>query len=530
MNVKCARTFGVYFLLVNLVGCSTGTQLHRDKPTIESTTTHTRPVAEPVRAMTSFSDSLACMDTLLSQSNVGETIVAVKTINDASTKALVSANDMIVTSLSQMSRNSNAFRVVDFEVSPLKQDTVQTLTNLLLPTGSMQIPAPQIYISGSISYVDQNILTNNTTAGVSVDDDVELGLSGDLMTTALGMELHIGDFLTRTLYPGIDSANEIVATNKGFGLDSGARIRKVGVQFSFERNLSQGVGAAVRTLTDLGMIELVGKFAKVPYWQCLALDQSHPEFQRQLLEWFDSMGEKERVKFFQTGLKNLGYYDGEVNGRSSAKLREALSSFQKDNNATPSGFINFESYERLMKNYTKVDASGNIKKSGMETKSSSKDDDENTPRGGYPYFNADTTSPIKLGITGHKSSYQVGDKLVFDVTSDKEMTHVSCFYQDSQNSIAQIYPNPLQAETTVSPNSPLRLPDENAFSLDLSNKGREGVLCVASYSSLTNKLQQSLAKPFEPINVGSLEQLSTRLNELFGDTIKGTQTIRYNVN
>ncbi|WP_243647869.1 DUF4384 domain-containing protein [Cricetibacter osteomyelitidis] len=503
--------------------------MHDNKAEIESTTTHTRPVSEPVRAMTSFSDSLSCMDDLLAQSNVGETIVAIKTINDASTKALVAANDMIVTSLSQMSRKSGAFKVVDFEVNPLKQDTVQTLTNLLLPTGNMQIPAPQIYISGAISYVDQNILTNNATAGVSVDDDVEAGVSGDLMTTALGMELHIGDFLTRTLYPGIDSANEIVAANKGFGFDGGARIRKVGVQFSFERNLSQGVGAAVRTLTDLGMIELVGKFARVPYWQCLSLDQSHPEFQRQLLDWFDSMGERERVKFFQTGLKNLGYYGGEVNGCSSAKLKQALALFQKDNNATPSGFINFESYERIMKNYAKVDASGNIRKTGMDA-SSADSNTEEEPRGGYPYFNSDTSAPIGLSINPNKSAYRVGDKLEFAVNADKPATHVSCFYQDSQNSIAQIYPNPLQAENTVSPDAPLRLPNGNAFSLDLSNKGNEAVLCIASYSSLNNRLQQTFGQPLTPIRVQSLDQLSDQLHNLFGDTIKGEQKIAYKIN
>ena len=62
-----------------------------------------------------------------------------KTIKDPSTKAGVAASEMIMTALSQMSKTSGAFKVADFEIDPLKQDTVQTLTNLLLPTGSMQI-------------------------------------------------------------------------------------------------------------------------------------------------------------------------------------------------------------------------------------------------------------------------------------------------------------------------------------------------------------------------------------------------------
>ena len=47
---------------------------------------------------------------------------------------------------------------------------------------------------------------------------VKLVFQGDLMTTALGLELHMGDFLTRTLYPGIDSSNEIVAAGKRPGV------------------------------------------------------------------------------------------------------------------------------------------------------------------------------------------------------------------------------------------------------------------------------------------------------------------------
>ena len=71
------------------------------------------------------------------------------------------------------------------------------------------------------------------------------------------------------------------------------------------------------------------------------LDQAHPEFQRELLDWYGGMGDSSKVKFFKTGLKNLGYYSGKVDGKSSKEFREALSAFQKDNKATPSGFINF---------------------------------------------------------------------------------------------------------------------------------------------------------------------------------------------
>ena len=524
--MKFSRTLISYFLISNLVGCSLSpTNLKDDEPYIGSTTTHNLPAVEPVRAITSFSDSLGCMDDLLRQSNIGETVVAVKTVKDPSGKAAVAAGEMIVTALSQMSKTSGAFKVADFEVDPLKQDTVQTLTNLLLPTGSMAIPAPQLYISGAISYLDQGVLRKSNSAGVSYGENGELGISGDLQTTALGLELHIGDFLTRTLYPGIDSANEIVAANKGFGIDGGAKIKKTGVQFSLERNLSQGVGGAMRTLVDLGTIELVGKLTKVPYWQCLSLDQAHPEFQRELLDWYGGMGERSKVKFFQTGLKNLGYYSGKVDGKSSKEFREALSAFQKDNKATPSGFINFESYERLMKNYVKTDANGNFKKVGLEPS----DDKEDQPRDGYPVLNSDRDAPINVGINLNKSTYRRGDKLELDVNVDRDSTYLACFYQDTSKSITQVYPNPVQGESITSKNSPLKIPGSDAFTLSLNEKGKESVMCMASYYSVADKLQTNFGDAFNPLKVKDMNALSEQLKTIFGDDLKGIKTVSYQV-
>lgn len=524
--MKFSRTLISYFLISNLVGCSLSpTNLKDDEPYIGSTTTHNLPAVEPVRAITSFSDSLSCMDGLLRQSNIGETVVAVKTVKDPSGKAAVAAGEMIVTALSQMSKTSGAFKVADFEVDPLKQDTVQTLTNLLLPTGSMAIPAPQLYISGAISYLDQGVLRKSNSAGISHGENGELGISGDLQTTALGLELHIGDFLTRTLYPGIDSANEIVAANKGFGIDGGAKIKKTGVQFSLERNLSQGVGGAMRTLVDLGTIELVGKLTKVPYWQCLSLDQAHPEFQRELLDWYGGMGDSSKVKFFQTGLKNLGYYSGKVDGKSSKEFREALSAFQKDNKATPSGFINFESYERLMKNYVKTDANGNFKKVGLEPS----DDKEDQPRDGYPVLNSDKDAQINVGINLNKPTYRRGDKLELDVNVDRDSTYLACFYQDTSKSITQVYPNPVQGESITSKNNPLKIPGSDAFTLSLNEKGKESVMCMASYYSVADKLQTNFGDAFNPLKVKDMNILSDQLKTIFGDDLKGIKTVSYQV-
>ncbi len=92
----------------------------------EPVTTMNRPVVRPVRSISSFSDSLSCMDHMLRAAELPTTLISSKQFPDFSGRVPVAVKDMVVTSLSQMSHLSNAFRYVDYEVDIARQDTVQT--------------------------------------------------------------------------------------------------------------------------------------------------------------------------------------------------------------------------------------------------------------------------------------------------------------------------------------------------------------------------------------------------------------------
>jgi peptidoglycan hydrolase-like protein with peptidoglycan-binding domain len=526
-------------LRVLLLACITATagctaNLRRERALVETSTTQTRPISEPVRAITGFSDGIACMDRMLRDNHQPTTMITSKIIPDASGKAPVATKDMIITALSEMSRTSNAFRVVDFEIDPLHQDTVQTLTSLMLPSGQLSIPKPQVYISGAISYVDQNVLINNSGVGASAKN-WEFGYSKDIITTIVGVELHIGEFNTRTLFPGIDSSNELVAGNIGVGLDAGARIKKAGVQFTVGSTISQGVGSAVRTLVDLGMIELVGKWARVPYWECLALDQAHPEFQRQLLEWFDDLEPVARVRLFETGLHTLGYYTGEVDGRQSPALKEAISRFQSDHNATASGNLNFETYERLMKNYVASDGGNGFVRIGWGNAATSGGAFATVPRAGAPEFASAQVQPIgvRISLPRRENRFQLGDSLLLNV-SLSETAWLYCYYQDAKGQISQVYPSSFQPTEPVQANRSVLIPDitnPNSFSIDLTRAGKEAATCFAVPRDLGTDLASTFpAKPLETIGgIATLAQLGDRFREAARAPTLGSATSNWEI-
>jgi hypothetical protein len=525
----------VVFALVALSGCSTlgkgGPRKNRDF--YDQTYIEDRSVVWPVRSVSNFSDGLSCMDAMLRDNHIPPTFVTSKTIPDASGKVYVATKDMVITALSEMSRTSNAFRYVDYEIDPLKQDTVQTLSGLLLQSNQMQIQMPQIYVSGAISFMDQNVMIERRGVGIGTED-AEIGYSRDLIGTVMGMELHLGDFVTRTLIPGIHSANEMSLANKGRGLDAGGRIRKAGVQFEVGQDYSQGVGPATRTLVDLSMIELVGKWARVPYWQCLSLDQSHPEFQRQLREWYLGMNPSQRAAFVARGLRANGYYDGDVSGRVIPDaLRDAVRRFQVDQHIAPTGDISYETYDRLARDYVRGDGQGNFVQVGWgdggARRSKLPAELATLPRNAAPALASTDPRPaqIRIILPSDATQYSVGQSVYFNISTDRT-GYVRCYYRDAKSSVTQIYPNPLQPAALVEGNRSLTVPEPynpQSFTIELSRPGNEEVRCLSTTTDVSAKLPANLqAAPLEPMALHSLDELEQAFANAAGEPVgRGSQ-------
>ena len=354
--------------IVLLSGCAP-LDARKDSKYLEKVYAADRPVVRPVRSISSFSDSLMCMDRMFRNSHMPTVLITSKQLPDYTGRVAVAAKEMVVTALSQMSRVSSAFRYVDYEVDIARQDTVQNLTTILLNNNQIQLQRPALYVSGAV-FMDQNVLRNNVDIGTSASR-LETGYSANRSGAVLGMELHLGDFRTRTIIPGLDSANEVVIGNGSQGLDLAGRIGSYGVQFSVGRDYAQGSGPAVRTLVELGMIELLGKWSRLPYWQCLTLDQTHPDFQRQLRDWYEEGGAGIHQELVRQSLISKGYLppDAPAFTAGNPQWREAIGRFQADSGMVVNGVVDFSTYERALRDFVAVSADGHMTRIGWNTKS-----------------------------------------------------------------------------------------------------------------------------------------------------------------
>lgn len=493
LRLLCA---GLVPILALMTGCAP-LDARKDAAFQEFTTTANRPVVRPVRSISNFSDSLVCMDHMLRAANVPPTLITSKQFIDFSGKVPVATKDMIVTSLSRMSRLSNAFRFVDYEVDIARQDTVQNLTTILLNNNQMQLQRPALYVSGAIAFVDQNVIDSRISAGLSYTH-LSPGVSKSRSSTVVGLEAQLGDFRTRTIVPGLESANELVIGGAGDGIDVAGSIGVVGLKLSTGRDYAMGMGSAVRTLVDLAMIELVGKWARVPYWQCLTLEQADPTFQRQMHDWFESSGPSGQLELLRASLTGRGYLaQGSASlPVNSPEMRSALARFQVDQGLVVSGTIDFRTYEAALRNFVEMGDTGQLTRIGWGARGESSAGGMNGQATAEPWaVDLRLENPQPAGV---RPAFVEGEQVFVSATLSRA-SNLYCYFVDSAGSVTRLLPNALRPHSLVPANQSIRIPDWMApnpgFILDAGKPGTEAVTCAATTDNVTEQLPPGMQGP-----------------------------------
>ena len=497
----CMAILAILFLS----GCAAPMNPRKDAQFQSYAYTTNRPVIRPTRSLSSFSESLMCMDRMLREAQLPTILITSKSIPDFSNRVPAAAKDMIITALSQMSRLSHAFRYVDYEVDIARQDTVQNLTTILLNNNQMQLQRPALYVSGAIAYVDQNVINNRFDVGTSASR-LDTGYSQSKNATVIGLEMHLGEFRTRTLIPGLDSANEVIIGGSGQGLDLAGRIGEYGVKFNVGRDYSIGVGGALRTLIDLGMIEMVGKWARVPYWQCLTLEQTHPDFQRQMRDWYDEGSALVHNKLVQRSLMSQGYLrtsDQPVDERSPAMV-SALGRFQADAGLAVTGVVDFATYERALRNFVSLNAEGQLLQVGWSSAGSTVASASSTqivPGSIYPKATLGASAlpnvvdlQLENPLVG-RPAFEVGEQ-IFLSASLSRASYLYCFLHEAGGTVIRLLPNATNPSALISANNAIRIPDwmspTPGFIMDATSAGTEQVGCYATDTEVAGKLPAML--------------------------------------
>lgn len=475
-----------------------------------------RPQTPPERNITSFTESLRCLDALfaahgLGAQGIGTAYVTSQGVLDKTGKGIGGDNlDVLISTISKTSAQSGTFRFVHYD----PRNLIELNHHIILLHGGDvgKFTWASYEIIAAITQLDENVDARSLAMSLALPI-ADIGGAKDLQASVLSVDFNVSNAVNRQVLNGITASNTIAIFRRGMALDGGGFIKKVGLFLNVSLDKNEGVYAALRALIELSTIEVLGKITKVPYWRCLQIEQSNPEVQAMTRDWFASMQESERITFVQRMLAQRGYYRGAVTETLDTATQEAIARYQAATDLIPSGRIDLALYRRLISEdrYERVTPEPETVGTPAPTP-------------------VPTPEPARLVLTlttprGMAPVYAVNERLSLSVQVSQD-AYLYCFYRDGHLRIGRVYPNRFQQGAFARANQRVTIPEAAPFSLLLDTPNTtEVVLCVASPEDLETQLPPHLRPDLEVLSVTSLQEVLEVFRRLVPDGLAQAQLL-----
>ncbi len=341
---------------------------------------------------------------------------------------------------------------------------------------------PDVVVTGGITEFDRGLVTKGDSSeieatlgdyGLSFEDQNK----GSLAQVTL--DFNMIDFKTLAALPRIQAVNGI-KLHKATKEDSfGFTIKSVTLGAKGTIKKVQGRHSAVRLLVELSMVQLIGRYQKVPYWKLVPGGQKDQVVIDQVLNDFYDMHESGRVSAVQRYLYLYGY-DVAVTGQLDAQTETALQQFA-DKNALSSFGIDQSTYLALFENIPVNHATRHRRKSLSKMMRKYAQVEKVTPQVVAEQIPDTLLDDGKLTLWTDKTEYIVGEKMNISFSVDKPM-FVRLVVINSKGEISTLFPNVYQNDNYTQPGVVYQIPPKNAdFTLDISGPvGTDKIRAVAS--------------------------------------------------
>lgn len=444
-----------------------------------------RPSTPIQKAKTNFSEALSCMDDLLFAYGKRGFKITASNLPDHTSSVTAGTRDMIVTALQRMSRKSRAFRF--FDSAPNGDGH---LIHARFKFDAQLATVPTYYISGSVTVADRGVARDSVQAGLGLPQ-VRIGASADQSLTFVSIDMWVADVKSTEALNDVSTSNTIVVRNRGKGADAEGIINQGAIFVDISHNRSEGAGQAVRTLIELGAIELAGKLTRVPYSRCLEAPSTDPKTVTVVREWYDALTAKERIQVVQTGLVSQGAFAGPADGAATPAFREALSRYKAAHSLVPNGRVDFGVYYQLVTDNAPIapqDIHDNRVASGDRSRADYTVKYDGSGVSDRPSGSSYAGLALEM-VGGPKRNVFVGAPLSFKATVEKPAV-VYCYYEfveGGARQVARIYPNRFQKATMLQPGETLVIPSADApFKLAATSSSvDEKVACIAKEGGYT---------------------------------------------
>jgi len=498
--------------LATLAGCQT---LEVKKPTVEQAAEIRKgPEDRPQRSITGFSHALRCMDTLMLDYGVRDITMLTEDITDETKKLNAGTRDMLISSVSDMSRRSRAVRLVTFG-----KDMTNVISFLAAAQSAALYQAVPLYdIKGSVSQFDENLIQNQKNLGVSFSPFVNLGIAGDAASSMLALDLSVLTTSDMAVLPGVTSRNSVLILKQGRGFDGDAAYRKFGINYSMSLSRAEGKTQALRGLVELAVVELVGKLTKTPYWTCLGVTdpKANDETRLEMFDWYHAMAATrvELILYFQNQLRRRAFYDGPIDGEFNPAIDEAISNYRAALGLSREAVLSEEFfYAFLAADHTKVKRPAQPARYVAPPPVAAAAGSSPAPAP------AAAAAALKLTLTApqQQTRFARGQAINLALAPSQD-AHVYCYLQDEDAKVIRFFPNRFARDSRIAAARPLTLPGAMPFRLTMNQKGvSETISCFATAHDVLPSLPQTLVgTDFEPLPGATLDLIRAAFDKASG--------------
>lgn len=337
-------------LLIGLSGCA-ATRVEIPSEIVEKS-----PPNMPIRTLTGFTEGLMCMDRMFRDKKVEPIYVTAASIPDASEghgAAGHGAREMLISTVSMMSQESGAIRYIAYDRT--KADIIALQSS---HPDKAKFKAPDFFLSGAITQLDKSPFSKQHGLGVSIGDimaSIEgsgAHTSNSVTLSTIALDMNMGMISTFQILPGITSANSMTVMKRGMSTEVSLSVEDIGAVFNLNENVATPLSTALRSLVEVGAIEMFGKLYNLPYWNCLADLGVTTEEQEEARRAYHGMFHHNRVSFVAEQLKKQGFMATDASptrkdGKTSDAMKQAVAHYKAVHALSGNGLVNEKIFEKL---------------------------------------------------------------------------------------------------------------------------------------------------------------------------------------
>lgn len=457
----------VWGMALVLSACVTTENSVRKEATEATAGLRKGPEAAPIRTITNFSSGLRCMDNMFLMYGVRDLVIITEDLSDQTKKVSAGTKDMLISSVSEMTRRSKAVRLIAYGsdssnlIGFMKEAEKKNMFKLV----------PQYGIRGSVTQLDENVAKKTEGGGIALAG-VGFGRAATAATTILGLDLTMMRTEDLSIVSGVTSSNSVAIIRAGSGLEAEAEYKKFGINYQSNLSRSEGTSQALRNLVELASVELFGKLTKTPYWICLGGTSQAESVKNEISDWYSGMySDGEIVSFWQQQMRIRGLYAGEINGQNDAALIAAITAYRDALGLGKTAVVDLAFFTAYLDaNHYDIAPKAREKLASYQS-----------PAAPIPIPD-ESAGPISVSVTSTKggNQFRKGERLTVKVTPSRD-AYVYCFMQDENQKIARFFPNRFTKDALISAKKGVQLPNGKQFNIDVNTKGvPEHIVCFGA--------------------------------------------------